>query len=154
MRDIEGFEGLYSITSTGKVWSHHKGIFRKTYSSNYEYIDLWKNGKGHKRSIHRLVAQAFIDNPKNLPDVDHKDDNPFNNDLSNLQWLSTKDNIARSYKTMSPVRNFSNCELYRNTDLIGRFKSVSECSRFCVTLGLSFSTMRKYKKCGEYTINM
>jgi hypothetical protein len=154
MRDIKGFEGLYSITSDGKVWSHSTGRFKKAYSTNYEYTDLYKDNIRHKASVHRLVAQAFIENHNNLPEVDHKDNNPFNNDYTNLQWITRKGNLERSYATMSPVRNFKGCELHRGKELLGKFKSIKECCRYCVALGLSFSTMEKYRKCGEYTITM
>jgi len=154
MREIKGYEGLYSVTSDGKVWSHHKGEFKNSFKSNYEYVSLYNSGKRHNKSVHRLVAEAFIDNPNDLPEIDHKDNNPFNNDYMNLQWITRKGNLARSYDTMSPVRNFRNCELYRGKELLGKFQSVSECCRFCVTLGLSYSGMHKYRKCGEYTIAM
>ena len=53
-----------------------------------------------------LYVKPFLPNPKDLPEVNHKDNNPQNNNLSNLEWCTRKENLQQSYKTMSPVRNY------------------------------------------------
>ena len=153
MKDIKGFEKLYSITEDGKVYSHNTRKFLKGYKTNYHYIDLWKEGKRYKKSIHRLVAEAFIENPKNKPEVHHKDNNPFNNDVNNLEWVTRKENL--SHVKISPVRNFRECELHNRDGFVKAFKSIEECARYCEKeLGFSKSSMCKYKKYRDYIIKV
>ena len=155
IKPIKEYEGLYSITEDGKVFSHTKNRFMKTYKSNYEYIRLCKNGVEKHFSIHRLVALTYIDNPNNLAVVDHIDNNPFNNHVSNLQWLSQRDNIVKSYSTMSQVRNFTECKLFKGNQFIKKFKSIAECCRYCSKeLGLSYTGMYKFKKKKDYVIKV
>ena len=99
---IEGYQGLYWITNTGRVISadrydsfnrHHGGERKQQTSKNgYKFVVLYNNGKGHMMYIHRLVALAFIPNPENKPEVDHIDNNKSNNIVSNLSWVSRKEN--------------------------------------------------------------
>ena len=158
MKQIKDFEGLYSITENGKIWSHSSNKFihqGSTTTSKYMYVRLYKNNKEYHKSVHRLVAETFIDNPNKLPEVDHIDNNIINNNVSNLQWITHKDNLHKSYKTMSQVRNFTNCALYKGNVFIKSFKSICECGRYCAKeLGLSFTGMTKYKKHGDYIIKV
>ena len=96
MRDIKGYEGIYAITSCGRVWSYSTKRFRKPYVNNGGYlcIDLWKNNKRYHKTIHRLVAEAYIPNPDNLPTVDHIDFDKTNNSVNNLRWMGTE-NFSR-----------------------------------------------------------
>lgn len=90
MKDIKGYEGLYAITSCGKVWSYYGNRFLKPHSHNCGYltVELSKNGKRKVCLIHRLVAEAYLLNPDNLPHVNHRDENKFNNCLNNLEFCS------------------------------------------------------------------
>ena len=63
-------------------------------SKGYRTIGLWKNGFCKNICVHRLVAQAFIPNPENKPQIDHIDGNPLNNKVDNLRWVTAKENIA------------------------------------------------------------
>lgn len=96
--DISGYEsfgGRYFILSTGDVWSITKKGFLKAYpnADGYLIVDL-RNGESRKQArVHRLVAQAFIPNPEDLPTVNHKDECKTNNDISNLEWMSVGDNV-------------------------------------------------------------
>lgn len=150
MKDIPKFNGLYSATEDGKIYSHRNSKFLIPYKTNYLYVSLC----GKKYSVHRLVAETFIPNPNFFPVVDHIDDNPFNNNVDNLQWVTTKINVTKSYSKMGPVRNFCNCKLFYEENLIGTFESINECCRFCETLGLSYSSMNKYRKCRGYVIKV
>ena len=105
-RDIPDFEGLYQISNLGRVKSLPR--MKKLYSKlvfvpggirrhgmdkdGYCIIPLNKNGKKFIRKIHRLVAQAFIPNPDNKEIVDHIDCDRTNNIVSNLRWVTTKEN--------------------------------------------------------------
>lgn len=90
MKDIKGFEGLYAITSCGKVWSHRSQKFLKAANDGrgYLYVCLKKNGKQKAIKVHRLVAEAYLPNPDNLPCVNHKDEDKTNNCVNNLEWCT------------------------------------------------------------------
>ena len=94
-RDIEGFEGIYKVSSLGRAYSSYKnGILKHSIKGNgYHGISLYMGYIDGKRTykqvyIHRLVAEAFIDNPDNLPEVNHKDGNKANNCVDNLEWVT------------------------------------------------------------------
>ena len=105
--DIEGYEGDYMISSWGRVkslprtcktksgirrvgevilrsWLTHDGYLR---------VGLWKENKVKFYTVHRLVAQAFLDNPNNLPEVNHIDEDKTNNHVENLEWCDNKYNM-------------------------------------------------------------
>lgn len=90
MKDIVGFEGLYGITSCGRVWSYRQNKFMKPsfQKGGYWKINLRKDGRVYTRQIHRLVAEAYIPNPNDLPVVNHKDEIKTNNCVNNLEWCS------------------------------------------------------------------
>ena len=93
---IEGYEGLYQISSLGRVKSFYRGenvLSERLGASGYYHMELCKNGKCKIRGTHRLVAEAFIDNPLNYPQVNHIDEDPSNNKLENLEWVSRKQNM-------------------------------------------------------------
>lgn len=94
MKDIKDFEGLYGITSCGRVWSYRAEKFlRPAKMKGYFYVMLTKNGKQKKMYVHRLVAEAYIPNPENYEQVNHKDENPENNCFANLEWCDRQYNI-------------------------------------------------------------
>ena len=100
MRYIVGFEGKYSITEDGRVFSHKYNIFRKLKKDRYGYLYLGLTTTKRKQkfyTIHRLVALGFIDNPENLPCINHKDGNKLNNNVSNLEWCSWKYNTNHAW---------------------------------------------------------
>lgn len=111
MKDVKGYEGLYAITSCGKVWSYKNKKFLKPgiYKKGYLYVNLWKDGGFKTKQIHRLVAEAYIPNPDNLPQVNHKDENKANNCLQNLEWCDCKYNNnygTRNEKIKKPILQF------------------------------------------------
>ena len=94
-KDIAGYEELYKISNHGNVKSLGNGKSRKEkvlkpikLKNGYLRVDLPKQGKHKLYFIHRLVAEAFIPNPNNLPIINHKDENPLNNNVSNLEWCT------------------------------------------------------------------
>ena len=91
---IPNYEGLYSIDKMGNVYSHISGKILRPHANHRGYlmVDLWKNGNVKKGIIHRLVAQTYIPNPDNLPEIDHIDTNRQNNNVSNLRWCTRKEN--------------------------------------------------------------
>ena len=93
-RSIDGFEGKYDVSSFGRVRNVRTGDVLKPYENEKGYlkVGLYKNGKSHKKRVNRLVARAFIDNPYELPDVDHLNGDKQDNRASNLQWTDSKTN--------------------------------------------------------------
>ena len=95
----------YKISNMGRVMSYARykdgKIMKQLLHTGYYRIGLYCNNKQHCLFVHRLLAQAFIPNPDNLPTVDHIDRNPVNNSINNLRWASVKtQNINRiSYRT-------------------------------------------------------
>lgn len=119
MKDIKNYEGLYGITSCGRVWSYENKCFLKPSinKKGYQRVNLYKNGKLKSFLVHRLVAEAYIPNPNNLPEVDHIDNDKNHNYVNNLQWLSHKDNVRKSCN--KPILQF---------DLNGNFIREWECT--------------------------
>jgi len=115
-KDIKGYEDLYQISNLGRVKSIRNNIIKKpsVLPKGYLQICLNKKGKSKYVSIHRLVAQAFIPNQNNLPCVNHKDCNPQNNNVSNLEWISYKDN--NNYKNHHLKRNVASVIYFLKRD--------------------------------------
>ena len=96
-KDIVGFEGLYKVSTLGRVKSLRKNkIMSFTTRSGYSVLNLRKEGKRYSKQVHRLVADAFIENPQNKPIVNHKDTNRKNNNVNNLEWCTQKENVLFS----------------------------------------------------------
>lgn len=85
---IEGFPD-YRIYKDGRVYSEKTNRFLKQHIiRSYYYVSLTKNHVTKTCRVHRLVAKAFIPNPENLPEVNHKDENKLNNHVDNLEWCT------------------------------------------------------------------
>lgn len=97
-KDCKGYEGKYQVSNIGRVWSIGSQKYITPYKEKAGYLSVHlvaKNGKTKKEYVHRLLAIAFIDNPDNLPEVHHIDANPTNNTISNLAWISHKNNLIQ-----------------------------------------------------------
>lgn len=102
-KDIEGYEGLYQVSNYGNVKSlnyRNKGYARnlvpKTNCKGYNWVILYKSKISKPILIHRLVANAFIDNPNGYPIINHKDENKTNNSVENLEWCTLSYNVKYS----------------------------------------------------------
>lgn len=109
-KDIKGYEGKYQVSTLGYVkslvmWTGDKYIKRDKilrgvlYKNGYMYVGLSKDGKVKRFKVNRLVAEAFIDNPYNLPVTNHKNGDKTNNTVGNLEWTSYSENLKHAYKT-------------------------------------------------------
>lgn len=98
-KDIKGYEGLYQVSNLGRVKSLKKSkIITPKLIHSYFSVILY-NKKNYKNfRIHRLVAQAFISNPNNYPQVNHIDGNKLNNVLENLEWCTQSHNMKEAYR--------------------------------------------------------
>ena len=94
-KDVKDYEGLYQVSNLGNVRSikSNKVLVLSSSPSGYKFINLRKNSTGKNFRVHRLVAEAFIPNINKLPFINHKDENPENNNVENLEWCTASYNI-------------------------------------------------------------
>ena len=109
-KDVKGYEGYYQVSNMGSVKSLERTVrngrgykiipekILEGYDNGngYLYVKLCKEGKRNQYRINRLVAQAFLENPNSLPEVNHKDKNPKNNCVDNLEWCTRQYNVEYS----------------------------------------------------------
>lgn len=151
-KDIEGFEGLYQVSDTGKVYSIRRNRILKPKTDKYGYyvVCLWKD-KGFHRTIHRLVAQAFLERVEGKNVVNHKDMDKKNNDVSNLEWTTVKENTVHAYKNSKTFHDRCNAlhlmsfdavclkiDAFYNGEYIGSYNSKKETAE---ALGISEKTI-------------
>lgn len=110
-KDVEGYEGFYQVSNLGRIRSLERIVHSSKWNrrepskilnppilkNGYKLVSLSKNGSSKRVLLHRLIAKAFIPNPNNLPQVNHKDGNKQNNIIDNLEWVSAQDNIIHAY---------------------------------------------------------
>lgn len=126
-KDIKGFEGLYQVSNIGIIKSMKKNTIRTLSKSHNGYfmVVLRNNGKQKGLRVSRVVATAFIDNPHNLPCVNHKDENKLNNNVDNLEWCTHKYN--NNYGTVIERNSKKN----RNNPITSKMISqYSKCGKF------------------------
>lgn len=97
MKELEQYPG-YFVTETGEFYSSKTNCYLKQSITNrgYKKLNLQRDGRKVTVRSHRLVAEAFIPNPHNLPEVDHIDGDKTNNNVSNLRWITTQENTEKS----------------------------------------------------------
>ena len=99
-KDIKNYEGLYEVSNYGNVRSLKYGKIKYLKPADdgngYYFVNLSKNGIVKNFKIHRLVANAFIPNPNNLPQINHKDEDKTNNKANNLEWCNNRYNTRYS----------------------------------------------------------
>ena len=132
---VKNYENLYDVSDQGRVKSIGYGddrILRPGRNGRgYLKVGLYKNGERKCYDIHRIVAQAFIPNPQNLPEVNHKDENKTNNSVQNLEWCSSKYNAnfgtrtqRISIKLSKPVLQYT-----KSGKLVREWKSTHDVER-------------------------
>ena len=124
----------YLITEEGDVYSRKFGKLKKMKqrTERYKAINLWNNGKEKAHYVHRLVAETYIPNPDNLPEVNHKDEDKTNNNVANLEWSTHADNVQHSLARSYIVENVRT----------GERQTVCNLRAFCRQLGLNRSCLK------------
>lgn len=153
--DIDGFEGFYQVSSEGRVKSFQQNTITgrllkpKTDKDGYKEVCLHKDGHQYMRKVHRLVGIAFIDNPNNLPMINHIDEDKSNNNIDNLEWVTPKENcnhgtaIERmiSTKGSRPFRCIETGKIYTNQHEFAREVNSSQQAVYHVLKGDYKTTM-------------
>lgn len=137
-KEIKNYEGIYEVSSLGQVRRIHKDSRCSKYKyltqdtlRGYKKVTLFKNGIGKKMQVHRLVALAFIPNPNNLEQVNHKDENPSNNTIDNLEWGSNLYNVNYGTGIQRQVEKRSKKVIQSDLDgnFIKEFNSTNEAAK-------------------------
>lgn len=149
-KPVRDFEDLYEVSNLARVRSteitqeriskngyfyiyHRRMKLLSYFTTNKGYIavHLYKDSKQFNKSLHRLVAEAFVPNPDNLPEINHKDENKANNLPSNLEWSSRSYNINYGTGNERRVRTTSHSieQLTLDGKHIAYYKSLSEAER-------------------------
>ena len=147
-RAVKGYEGIYSISNFGRVYSRPRKVVYNTgkkvkqagkllkssiNKEGYLYVNLTKHSECKQVKVHRLVAIAIIYNPENKPEVNHKDGDKTNSLYSNLEWNTKSENILHAYRIGlfdNHIKNYTDAvKVYKNNKYIDTFISISEASR-------------------------
>ncbi len=124
----------YLITEEGDVYSRKFGKLKKMKqrTERYKAINLWNNGKEKAHYVHRLVAETYIPNPDNLPEVNHKDEDKTNNNVANLEWSTHAYNVQHSLAKSYIVENVRT----------GERQTIFNLRAFCRDTGLNRSCLK------------
>jgi hypothetical protein len=136
-KDIPGYDGKYQVSNFGRIKSFNtrngEVIIKKLnkHKGGYLQVDLWKNSKAKVKFVHRLVAEAFIPNPDNLPCVNHKDEDKTNNCATNLEWCSYtfNNNYGTRNKRLAKTKGKTVLQYDLDGNLVKEWVSVMEVKR-------------------------
>lgn len=135
-KPIAGYEGLYAVSSNGKIARTDNGfqlLKERIDNKGYSRVNLSKNGVLHTVRVHRLVAEHFIINPHGLSEINHIDEDKSNNSVTNLEWCSRKYNINYGTRTKKQSEKISKPVVGYSANQSLSFESGSEAA---IQLGL------------------
>lgn len=164
-KDINGYEGLYQISNFGRVKRLAREVLYKDgrkYNYKEKIMNDFKTHKGYSiisftinnnskwYYIHRIVAEAFIPNLENKPQVNHKDGNKLNNNVENLEWCTNSENITHAYKNNLMSNNKRVFQYDLNGNYIKEWNSIREAQMELKLNHIYDVCSGKRKKCGNY----
>ena len=164
VKPIKGWEGLYTISSDGRVYSVRSGIYLKPRLSldGYERVALCNGSVRREYRVHRLVAEAFIENPDNLPQINHKDFNKLNNYIDNTDYENAhysinagRDGFGNQPSTRGLDGQFKQCKAYTFTNVYnGKSFTIIGLKNVVKQIGCSLKNVKavigKYANTGAY----
>jgi len=159
-KDIIGYEGLYQVSSLGRVKSlvnKNKPFKKNTVSKvGYYHVAIWKNNKQLLLYIHRLIGIYFIDNPDNKKYINHINGNKLDNRIENLEWVTNQENSHhstsnRANRSSKYVGVFAHsgkwesaCWFNNKKQYIGRFKTEEEAREAYINFLKDNNIVNKY----------
>lgn len=153
---LKNINDRYTVDEYGNVYDKKKGKYLTQQGNGfgYKYVMLNLNGNYKQYKVHRLVAEAFVDNPDDKPYVNHLDCNRSNNYYKNLEWVTHKENmIYATQNSESYIRRYKKVGQFDlDNNLIKIYQSISEASRQTgiTVASISYSANNKRKKGGGY----
>ena len=145
-KDIEGYEGKYLVSDEGYVKRIYKNkpariLKNRSKDDGYCTVSLCVNGKAKTCSVHRLVANAFLERPEGTTEVNHKDGNKQNNNVSNLEWVTQADNRYHAMEKIGKPPFGKNARKVRcldavTGDVVAEYRSMSEAAK---TIGTAYA---------------
>lgn len=129
-KDIPNYEGLYQVSNFGNVRNKYKKISQFN-NKGYLCVSLYKNNKKSNLRVHRLVAQAFIENKNNKKEVNHIDGNKHNNCVCNLEWVTSKENKEHAVeiglnKQCLPIVAFKNGMTLKSKSISSMYSKIKK----------------------------
>lgn len=148
-KQVDGYGGYYEVSNLGRVRSKERvtdiqsychivrkpKILKGQFNGNYFRVVMSYEGKYRQVLIHRLVAEAFLPNPNNLPEINHKDEDKTNNNVSNLEWCTRLYNInygtkkKRHSEFMTKTKGRRVCQYTKTGELVNTFESITQASK-------------------------
>ena len=166
-KDVKGYEGLYRVNNLGQIQNVIKGNILKQFENTGGYLKvyLYKNRNRKTLSVHRVVCEAFINNPNNYPQVNHLNMNKHDNRPENLEWCTQSHNIKHSF--LHGGRDHNKLMLLKAThkrvcccdedgNVIKEYYSLSEAARStgCNVANISACCHGRLKRIGGYRWNL
>ena len=128
-RDIPNYEGLYQVSNFGNVRSLNWGnrgftdnLYLKPHNRGYLQVELHRNGSRKMFTVHRLVAVSFVDGYRDGLMINHKDENKTNNRATNLEWVTSSDNVLHSISHRSNAQHRTRKRFVPRTDIVPVFQ--------------------------------
>ena len=148
-KDIKDYEGLYQVSNFGEVKNLNTNRILKRSKHNHGHlvVQLYKNHVGSTKNIQYLVAQAFIPNPENKPNVNHIDEDKTNNNVNNIEWVIPAESNGHKKQRISIIA--TNLKTGESQE----FNSTNECARQLGvnSTGINHALKGRRKQAGGYT---
>jgi hypothetical protein len=158
MQKLEGFEKVESEGILGEYYIHPDGRIYRDYGHRIKFLSerpnaygysrislLHQDGRRVDRMMHRLLMLTFVPNPDNKPQVNHKDGDKSNNQLSNLEWVTDRENKLHSHRVLGAKSSDKSCFLFYFGGFVQRFPNIqAACNYAAKKYGCSSKSLCKY----------